>query len=59
MLSFWEWEKISRKAMTEGDVVLCSCVDIELTVISESTAGQCWAPQATKKLGEEVTNLVP
>lgn len=59
MLSFWKWEKISRKAMTEGDVVLCSCVDIELKVISGSTAGQCWAPQATKKLGERGTNLVP
>lgn len=59
MLSFWKWEKISRKAMTEGDVVLRSCVDIELAVISGSTAGQCWAPQATKELGERGTNLVP
>lgn len=59
MLSLWEREEISRKAMAEGDVVLCSCVDIELEVISGSTAGRRWAPQATTKVGRRGTNLVP
>lgn len=39
VLSFWEWEEVSRKAMTERNVVLCSCVDIELKVMSGSIAG--------------------
>lgn len=59
MLGFWEWEEISRKAMTKRNVVLCSCVDIELGVISGSTAGLCWAARATTKAGRRGTNLVP
>lgn len=58
MLSLWEWQEISRKAMTERNVILCSCVDIELQVISASTAGRRWASQATTKSWEKAARTL-
>lgn len=51
MLGLWEREEISRKTMPERDIVFCSCVDIELKVISGSTAGLDWDHQSATKSG--------